>query len=70
MVGLKQAPRNWNAVIDGWMVAYGFVISEADPCVYVYREGSTVLIVLLWMDDLIIAGNDSTYVTKFKEAIS
>jgi hypothetical protein len=70
LYGLKQAPRYWNSVIDGWMVSYGFTISEADPCVYIHREGTTVLIVLLWVDDLIIAGNNLTEISKFKAAIS
>ena len=70
LYGLKQAPRYWNSVIDGWMVCYGFTISEADPCVYIHREGTTVLIVLLWVDDLIIAGNNLTEISKFKAAIS
>lgn len=36
LYGLKQAPRNWNAVIDAWMVSYGFQISPAcrSLCVY------------------------------------
>lgn len=70
LYGLKQAPRNWNAVIDTWMVSYGFVISAADPCVYIYRKDSRVLVVLLWVDDLIIAGNNTQCLSNFKKDIS
>jgi len=70
LYGLKQSPRNWNSVIDTWMKTYGFAISEADPCVYVYRTEGSVLIVILWVDDLIIAGSDTQCVSDFKQAIS
>lgn len=70
LYGLKQSPRNWNAVIDAWMISYGFDVSEADPCLYVKRYDSEVLIVLVWVDDLIIAGNSIYLIEKFKSAIS
>ena len=71
LYGLKQAPRNWNAVIDAWMVSYGFEISPADPCVYIYHANtSDVIIVLLWVDDLIVAGSNLKTLSDFKAAIS
>lgn len=70
LYGLKQAPRNWNAVINAWMTSYGFSISEADPCVYIYRQEADVLIVLLWVDDLIVAGSHLESVNRFKKAIA
>ena len=76
LYGLKQAPRNWNQVIDEWFKEYGFSVSEADPCVYVKRtelgskDGAPILIVLLWVDDLIICGNNGSDISKFKGAIS
>ena len=76
LYGLKQAPRNWNQVIDEWFKEYGFSVSEADPCVYVKRtelgpkDKASILIVLLWVDDLIICGNNASDINKFKGAIS
>jgi hypothetical protein len=70
LYGLKQAPRNWNAVIDAWMVSYGFAISAADPCVYVYHSNLSTLVVMLWVDDLIIAGSNQKTLSDFKSAIS
>ena len=34
LYGLKQSPRNWNQVLDTWFMENGFVVSEADPCLY------------------------------------
>lgn len=76
LYGLKQAPRNWNHVIDEWFKEYGFNVSEADPCLYVKRseprrDGEmSILIVLLWVDDLIICGSSAGDIGEFKKAIS
>lgn len=73
LYGLKQSPRNWNHVIDGWFREYGLKVSEADPCLYVKRSGNAtgpVLVILLWVDDLIISGSDVEEIAKFKSAIS
>jgi hypothetical protein len=76
LYGLKQSPRNWNHVIDEWFKDYGFVVSEADPCLYVKRTelgrngAMSILIVLLWVDDLIICGSSAADIGEFKKAIS
>ena len=70
LYGLKQAPRNWNKVIDEWLRAFGFEPSKVDPCVYIYRKGGELIIVVLYVDDLIIAGNHRGAIDAFKAAIS
>ena len=77
LYGLKQSPRNWNHVIDEWFKEYGFSVSEVDPCLYVKRSEpgrgrseTSILIVLLWVDDLIICGSSSGDIAEFKKAIS
>lgn len=68
--GLKQASRNWNQTIDKWMKDYGFKASEADPCLYVKHEEQEVIVVIIWVDDLIIAGSCKQIIQDFKAAIS
>jgi hypothetical protein len=81
LYGLKQAARNWNSVIHGWLEDYGLRSSAADPCVYVNLEPETVgvtgeatggvqLVVAIYVDDLLIAGPDPAAVGAFKAAIS
>ena len=70
LYGLKQSPRNWNQVIDAWLTDYGLIASSADPCVYVKRKDGSLLIVMLWVDDLIICGNNAADIDHFKETIS
>ena len=73
LYGLKQSPRNWNQVIDAWLTDYGLTASSADPCVYVKRsdgKSGSLMIVMLWVDDLTICGNNAAEIDHFKEAIS
>ena len=56
--------------IDKWMRSYGFHVSEADTCVYVKKSGQDTLVVLIWVDDLIIAGSNVSMIADFKAAIS
>lgn len=68
--GLRQASRNWNLTIDQWMKGYGFQASVADACVYVKRQDQEIIVVVVWVDDLIIAGSSRRIVQDFKAAIS
>ena len=70
LYGLRQSPRNWNETIDEWMVNYGLCVSEVDPCLYVKGQGEDALVVVLWVDDLIIAARDLVKIEDFKRAIS
>jgi ribosomal protein S17E len=71
LYGLKQSGRNWHKKIDGWFRGYGFHPSSADPCLYVKFESSgEVLVIVLYVDDLIIASNSRTMTDKFKQNIS
>ena len=74
LYGLKQSPRNWNQVLDTWFMENGFVVSEADPCLYMKfgagPEKNKTLIVLVYVDDLIVCGDSRLEIEKFKSAIS
>jgi len=70
LYGLKQSPRCWNRLLSSWMTEYGFQRCQSDSCVFVLREPGCVLIVLVWVDDLVIAGNSQPVIDEFKAAIS
>ena len=58
LYGLKQSPRQWYAKIDDFLVGtLKFVASMNDPCLYVRKSESTILIIALYVDDLLIVGN-------------
>lgn len=68
--GLKQASRNWNDTLDEWMREYGLKATRADACVYTKRHQGETLVILVWVDDLILAGSNKRVVADFKAAIS
>ena len=70
LYGLKQSSRNWYKEIDSWLKQYGMLPSTADPCVYTRIHGNQVLIIILYVDDLIIAGNNKKQINNFKTSIS
>jgi hypothetical protein len=70
--GLRQASHNWNRTIDTWFKDYGLLPTPSDPCAYLMHSGHQkhTLMVLLWVDDLIIGGNNKKTIKKFKSDIS
>ncbi|KAL0423547.1 UNVERIFIED_CONTAM: Retrovirus-related Pol polyprotein from transposon TNT 1-94 [Sesamum radiatum] len=46
--GLKQAPRSWNIRFK----------NDFDPCVYKKVSGSSVLLLVLYVDDILLIEND------------
>ena len=63
--GLKQSPRAWYEKIDSFFSESGFVRSKEDHSLYVH--GTRKLIILLYVDDLILAAvtlEDISWVKK------
>ena len=56
--GLKQAPRRWNLCFDEKVKEFGFSRSEDESCVYVKASGSIVSFLVLYVDDILLIGND------------
>ena len=57
--GLKQALRAWFSCLSNYLVTMGFVGSKSDTSLFLRRVGIDLLLVLIYMDDIIITGNDS-----------
>lgn len=68
--GLCQAPRCWFSKLTDALKKYGFKHSYADYSLFVYSKKGIELIVLIYVDDLLVCGNDEKIVNKFKEYLS
>ena len=70
LYGLKQAPRQWYKKFDSFMVSHEYKRTDADHCVYFRKfTDSNFIILLLYVDDMLIAGNDSKLIGKLKERL-
>ncbi|KAG7546410.1 Integrase catalytic core [Arabidopsis suecica] len=68
--GLKQAPRCWFEKLSVSLLKYGFVQSKKDYSLFTSIRGSTVLHIIVYVDDLVICGNDASVIAKFKTYLS
>ena len=62
LYGLKQAPRTWYGRIDSFLMSLGFTKSKADPNLYFKVENGKQVILLLYVDDLFLTGDDELIV--------
>ena len=58
MYGLKQAPRAWYGRIDSFPSNMDFTKSKADPNLYLNIVEDEPVILLLYVDDLFLTGNE------------
>lgn len=66
---LKQSPRAWYAKLISVFEATGFKRSNADSSLFV-RTGSFVkLVLLIYVDDLIIIGDNGEEITNLKHSL-
>ncbi|XP_033131783.1 uncharacterized protein LOC103828783 [Brassica rapa] len=57
--GLKQALRSWYMSRKRHLLTTGFVNSSADASLFVHTTGNTITYVLVYVDDIIVTGNDN-----------
>ena len=58
LYGLKQAPHAWYTRIDSYFTGLGFTKSEANANLYHIIVEGKILIIVLYVDDLILIGDD------------
>jgi hypothetical protein len=56
--GLNQASQSWNLHFDEVVKGFGFVKNVEEPCVWKKVSGSALLFLVLYVDDILLIGND------------
>ena len=56
--GLKQASRSLNLRFNEAIKEFDFIRNEEEPCVYKKTSGSAVAFLVLYVDDILLLGND------------
>ncbi|GKE88936.1 putative RNA-directed DNA polymerase, partial [Tanacetum coccineum] len=70
LCGLKQAPRQWYLKFDSFMQRAGYKRFAMDHCCYLKKVGSSSIILLLYVDDMLVAGSDMAEIKKLKRQLS
>ncbi|GJU15472.1 retrotransposon protein, putative, ty1-copia subclass [Tanacetum coccineum] len=65
--GLKQASRQWNKRFDEEIKKFGFIQNRDEPCVYRKASGSDVVFLILYVDDILIMGNNILRLKEVKD---
>ncbi|KAJ3699566.1 hypothetical protein LUZ61_003271 [Rhynchospora tenuis] len=63
LYGLKQAPRAWFHKLRDFLQSQKFQCSQSDNSLFVFQEKGTVLYILVYVDDIIITGNNMAAIT-------
>nr|GEV25775.1 hypothetical protein [Tanacetum cinerariifolium] len=54
----EQASRQWNKLFDDEIKKFGFTQNRDEPCVYLKPNGSNITFLILYVDDILIMGNN------------
>ena len=61
--GLVQASRSWNICFE----AYGFIQTYGEACIYKKVSGSFVAFLILYVDDILLIGNDIEFLDSIRD---
>ena len=68
--GLKQAPRAWYVELKTFLLQLGFQNSVADTALFVLQQGDTLTYLLVYVDDIIVTGNNQHLVERILKALA
>nr|CAD1826176.1 unnamed protein product [Ananas comosus var. bracteatus] len=65
--GLKQSPRAWFEKLSSTITSIGFVRNSADYSMFVKKEGTSTTIILVYVDDIILTGDNQKVIEDVKK---
>ena len=65
--GLKQASRSWNIRFAQAITSFGFEKSPDEPCVYKRIQAQKVVFLVLYVDDILLIGNNKQVLSGVKD---
>ena len=69
LYGLKQAPRCWNKRFGTFLQKLGFRQSDADPCLFILEKDSKKILLVLYVDDGIVAATDEAELLELTDKL-
>ena len=69
LYGLQQSPQRWFMTIRGVLLKLGFTASQYDLCLFHKKEGDKLNLLLLYVDDMLLAFESADLADILKEAL-
>lgn len=69
LYGLKQASRQWNAKLTNFLLQCGYTQSKADYSLFIKSSQGYFTAVLVYVDDLILAGDNIDEIESLKKKL-
>lgn len=66
---LKHASRQWNLKLTNALLLAGFIQSQKDHSLFVLRRHTKQVIILIYIDDLLITGDDKDLIQEAKNVL-
>ena len=64
--GKVQASPCWNKPFDSVIKGYGFIQTFGEACIYKKVSGISVAFLILYVDDILLIGNDTEFLNGIK----
>lgn len=69
LYGLKQAGKEWYKTLDKYLTSIGLRKTPVNPCVYTDPKGKSDIIIIIYVDDILLASKDLDELTKTKHLL-
>ncbi|MBW0471930.1 hypothetical protein O181_011645 [Austropuccinia psidii MF-1] len=69
LYGMRQAGRCWWKFLSGILQRLGFVATEVDQSLYIFRSGTAIITIWIHVDDGVVASNSADVISNFKTAL-
>lgn len=65
LYGLKHALIDCFEKLKLALITWGFISSVANTCLFIYKSDSTVIYIIVYVDDILLTGNNTSLINTF-----
>lgn len=69
LYGLKQASMQWNLKLCETLFHSGFIQSSLDHSLFIKRQGSDIVVILVYVDDMLVTGSNMALIEQTKASL-